>query len=257
MTVSSNTTAAQEMQDDCFTHGDFVNHGIKIGTTVMWRGCPLCRSEKDAKLTEEYADKERRERDARYKARLGHFGIPRRFENKTFDTFMAVSEAQQKAVDVARSFAAEFPKHFKAGTCVVFSGKPGTGKSHLALAIAQTMLPDQSEWNALYVTAREMVMQMRASWGKEDGPSELTVLSDFVKRHLLIIDEVGSQFGSDAELTQFFSVIDARYREQRPTILLTNLNRDGLSQFIGERAFDRLREDGIWVAFDWESHRHA
>jgi DNA replication protein DnaC len=28
-----------------------------------------------------------------------------------------------------------------------------------------------------------------------------------------------------------------------------------MKEFLGERSFDRLREGGIWVAFDWESHR--
>lgn len=40
-----------------------------------------------------------------------------------------------------------------------------------------------------------------------------------------------------------------------PTILLTNQNKAGMKVFLGDRSFDRLREGGQWVTFDWESHR--
>ena len=77
----------------------------------------------------------------------------------------------------------------------------------------------------------------------------------FTHTHLLIIDEVGVQFGTEAERTQLFGIIDERYREQRPSILLTNLGLDDSKSFIGARAYDRLRECGQWVPFDWESYR--
>jgi DNA replication protein DnaC len=52
-----------------------------------------------------------------------------------------------------------------------------------------------------------------------------------------------------------FDVINRRYRDLHPTILLSNLDRDGLRAYLGERSFDRLREGGIVVPFDWESYR--
>src|SRR5260364_148967 len=52
-----------------------------------------------------------------------------------------------------------------------------------------------------------------------------------------------------------FDVLNRRYRDMRPTILLTNLGKAGMKAFLGARSFDRLREGGIWVPFDWESYR--
>ena len=74
---------------------------------------------------------------------------------------------------------------------------------------------------------------------------------------LLVIDEIGVQYGTDSEQTILFDVLDKRYRDMRPTILLTNQNTIGLKAFIGERAFDRLTETARWVAFDWPSHRRT
>ena len=72
---------------------------------------------------------------------------------------------------------------------------------------------------------------------------------------LLILDEVGMQYGTEAEQITLFDIIDKRYRDLKPTILLTNQNSSGLKQFLGERSFDRVKEECIWVTFLWASHR--
>lgn len=77
-----------------------------------------------------------------------------------------------------------------------------------------------------------------------------------VEPDLLILDEVGVQHGSDTEKLILFEIINGRYEAARPTIVISNLDAAGLEQFLGERAFDRLREGGgRLVVFDWESHR--
>ena len=64
------------------------------------------------------------------------------------------------------------------------------------------------------------------------------------------------QFGSDTEKLILFDVLNERYEKRRPTLLLSNLVVDDVQAYLGERIFDRLREDGgEAVAFDWESHR--
>lgn len=83
---------------------------------------------------------------------------------------------------------------------------------------------------------------------------------------LLILDEVGVQFGSDTERLLLFDILNERYERRRPTILMSNLALDdaeeggrvvpGIKSYLGERVFDRLREDGGQsVVFDWPSHR--
>ena len=72
----------------------------------------------------------------------------------------------------------------------------------------------------------------------------------------LVIDEVGVQFGTETEKFIFYEVINRRYENVLPTVLISNLTSDELKTFIGDRAFDRFREDGgAILAFDWESYR--
>ena len=63
------------------------------------------------------------------------------------------------------------------------------------------------------------------------------------------------QFGTDSEQNHIFDVLDSRYREMRPTIILTNMDKEGLKGFVGDRVFDRMTEVAKWVPFAWASYR--
>ena len=53
-----------------------------------------------------------------------------------------------------------------------------------------------------------------------------------------------------------FDVINGRYEEELPTVIISNLDVAGVKEIIGDRCIDRLRQDGGKViAFDWESQR--
>ena len=55
-----------------------------------------------------------------------------------------------------------------------------------------------------------------------------------------------------------FDVLNDRYGEMRPTILLGNLTTTELETYLGERILDRLRELGsVTVPFAWPSHRRG
>ena len=72
---------------------------------------------------------------------------------------------------------------------------------------------------------------------------------------LLILDEVGVQFGSDFEKQILFDVLNERYEKLKPSILLSNIPGDQLADYLGERVTDRLRENGgKMIGFDWDSY---
>jgi DNA replication protein DnaC len=82
------------------------------------------------------------------------------------------------------------------------------------------------------------------------------VIAQYVKTAYLFIDEVGIQYGTESEQIAMFDIINGRYEYQRPTILITNLDINGLKDIMGERIIDRLRQDGgQLLAFNWKSLR--
>lgn len=242
----------EQRTDECETHGQYESDGYTVGRHTHWSRCPVCvkleKEKDDADKARFLAEKEQ----LRIEAKMRRVGIPLRFRDKDFASFMADTDAKEKARATAMEFAQNFDQHAKKGTVLVFSGLPGTGKSHLAIAIAQAVMENRT---VFYTSAIDAVRMVRDTWRKGSERSELEVLDMFNDLGLLILDEVGVQYGTDAEQITLFDIIDKRYRDMMPTILLTNQNRAGMKEFLGDRSFDRLREGGIWVTFDWTSHR--
>lgn len=240
----------------CETHGEYASMGTTLSllSTVrtFWSSCPTCASEQREAEEKRRVAEEETNRQRRMEQRLSTSGIPARFRDRTFDNYIADTEPKKKALEVAIEFAANFDEHYRNGTMVVFSGKPGTGKSHLAIAAAMTVM---DAGTALYVNALDMIRMVRDTWRRDSDMTETAVLNELSTVKLLVIDEIGVQYGTEGEQVILFDVLNRRYRDLMPTILLTNLGAKGMKEFLGERSFDRLREGGIWVAFDWESHR--
>lgn len=250
--IAALTVAQSERAASCETHGDYTAKGFAVGRVTHWMGCPACSKQAQAERGLADAARGVAEAQRRLESSLNQAGIPVRYRRKTFESFIVENDAQERALCVAMEFAANFETHRRSGTVIVFSGVPGTGKSHLAIAIAQAVM---ARHTALYTSAIDAVRMIRNTWRRDSERTETQVLDMLAGVDLLVLDEVGVQYGTEAEQVNLFDIIDKRYRALMPTILLTNQGKSGLKTFLGDRSFDRLREGGHWVIFDWESYR--
>ncbi|HBU6027052.1 TPA: ATP-binding protein, partial [Klebsiella pneumoniae] len=97
---------------------------------------------------------------------------------------------------------------------------------------------------------------VKSTWRHNADTTEESVLDHYASLDLLIIDEVGVQFGSPAEMTILHEVINARYESVLPTILISNLPPEQLKEFISDRIFDRVTDGGRnYLVFNWASFR--
>lgn len=238
----------------CEKHGEFSAKGTLLPRIKreIWSTCPGCEAERLASEEEQRQMRAVELARADMETKLEQVAIPARFVGKTLDNFHADTEAQKYALTVARDFLENFSSYAKTGSGLILSGMPGTGKSHLAGAILQGLLPRRV---GLYTTAMGIIRSVRSTWRKDSARSEGEVLAILRNVPLLVVDEIGVQYGTDGEQTILFDVLDGRYREMQPSILLTNQDRAGFKQFIGERAYDRLTETCRWIPFDWPSYR--
>jgi DNA replication protein DnaC len=197
--------------------------------------------------------KARAERQAKIEARLDQAGIPALFRDRSFMNYDARSEGQRAALAKFEAFADRFPAHLKTGTVLVGMGKVGTGKSHLACAVANYLMARGH--TAYFTSTARLFTKIRGTWAKSSEISEEQMLKQFESIDLMILDEVGLQRGTDDEQRTLHELLEARRLNCKPTILLTNLDGADLKGFLGERFLDRLSESGVSVKFNWESHR--
>jgi len=250
--VTQNLTEERE----CPEHGKYIaqgEHKANISRTI-WARCPVCR-EADEQAVKAEADRTAAAaKAASIERALKLANIPKRFTGRTFDTFVAGDAKQATALTTCRAYAEDFSDALRSGGSLVLSGAPGTGKSHLAASVMLQVMAGGC--TVQYMTCMDMIRAIRGTWRKDSERTEDDVLRELGETlDLLVIDEVGVQYGTEGEQTVVFDVLDRRYRQMRPTILISNANREQFRAYVGDRVYDRLREVAKWVPFDWDSFR--
>lgn len=178
-------------------------------------------------------------------------GIRELHMNCSFDNYHISHQGQQKALENARQYAENFSGNIAS---FVFSGKPGTGKNHLAAAICNSLL--LRDFSVLIITVADMMLAMKDTFHHAANTTEEQLIDDLSRVDLLVIDEIGMQFESRYEKVIINQIVDRRSSSKHPTGMLTNLNSHEMSALLGERVMDRMRlGNSLWVTFNWESYR--
>lgn len=245
---------AETRQDSCPQHGEFTSTHIVYRETDHWSGCPECSEEKAAaKRDEEIAEMRQEAARNKLERMVGYACLPPRFVGKTFDTYFAETEQQKAYLGKCQAYAASFPARMVEGEGLMLLGTPGTGKTHLAVATLNEVIRTHKT-PGLYTTAARMFRRIKDTYGNSEE-SESQAIEAFTAPKLLVLDEIGVSFGSDAELNYLFDVMNERYEQCLPTIIVSNVQPAELGQWMGERVVDRLRESSKMMVFDWESAR--
>ncbi|HIH5821206.1 TPA: ATP-binding protein [Proteus mirabilis] len=217
--------------------------------------CPHCLMEELEALKIEQRDYDMRFKKKLTEKLLDELHVPERFKSCTLDNYEAVNKDAQYNLNVCKAYVKKWEDRLKNGGGLVMCGKPGTGKNHLALAIAKSVVEDYQN-SALFTTALRIARKFKSTWSKNSTETEFEVIRIYTKPDLLIIDEVGVQFGTEAEKLILFEIINTRYEKMKPTILISNQTREELGAFIGERVIDRMNDGGgCTLAFTWDSYR--
>lgn len=153
----------------------------------------------------------------------------------------------------------------EAGGIVALIGGRGTGKSRMAYEIAKhadlpratrKIGPNAFEpLPAIYRTAMELFVELRASYHPKADWSEFDLLRWYRNAALLVIDEVQESAETNFENQKLTAVIDSRYQDGRPTILIANLTTDQLAKSISDSVISRIQESGGIVPCNWPSYR--
>lgn len=239
---------------NCASHGEHESTLIRIAGREIWSECPKCAREKIDKEDKQLrADAFRAQEQAKAQQLFGRAAIPKRFITRTLDNYVAKNEGETKALNAVTRYVQNWSENRENGASLIFTGNPGTGKTHLAVGIARKVM--ELSGTAMYTRVIEIAQAVKETY-TGGGKTERKVIRSFADPDLLIIDEVGRQYGTDAEKMYLFEVINARYEECKPTILISNLNINQLKEYIDPAAMDRLREGGgRMIAFDWDSNR--
>lgn len=218
------------------------------------------RKEAQRKVAEEEQER-RRAMQQKIERLLGRSGIKRRFQQRTFENFRCDTPGRKKNYGIAKEYADNFAYHRARGDGLYIEGTNGTGKTHLAAAIALQLIGEGIP--VICKTSSDLLMDIKKSFDSE-GAREHEVLAVYKRVDLLIIDDLGKEQCSDWSMSTLYSILNDRYEDMKPTIVTTNYNADNLVSALTPKGYDgtkitaiisRLREVSTVMTMAWGDAR--
>src|SRR5258705_8606120 len=193
--------------------------------------------------------------------------IPIRYEHCDFESYSRdVGQTPQHAKSLkeaklqATGFVQNYPGSAEKG--LLLMGSSGVGKTHLAVAALKELI--HRGHAGLFCDYRELLKEIQASYNPASESTEMSILEPIRTVEVLVLDDLGASKPSDWVRDIVGIVLNARYNENRTTIITTNYldnpaaegeaarlpngkliaptREDALEQRIGSRMRSRLYE---------------
>jgi DNA replication protein DnaC len=228
------------------------------GATEKWTAYD--EAEERRRADEEHERRQTVMRD-RIKGLIGKSGIKARFQQRTFDNFICDTPERKRCYKTAKEYADNFRFYKARGDGLYIEGPNGTGKTHLAAAVALQLIGEGVP--VICKTSSDLLNDIKKTFDS-DNINEHAALDIYKKADLLIIDDLGKEQCTDWSMSMLYSIINDRYEDMKPTIVTTNHNANDLTRALTPKGFDntkivaiisRLREVSKVVTMAWTDIR--
>lgn len=211
----------------------------KFVVLLGWRQqdhCELCGAivaEEREKQEEEHAER------MTIKNYLERSGLMRGIlAGMTFENFDPKIAGTAK--DIAEEYADKFSRETTRG--LMFYGKAGSGKTHLAVAIARRII-ETKQIQVRFARVVDLLSEIRKTFDENESyrtENESDLIKKYIAVPLLVIDDLGSEKTTDWVRQILYQIIDERWIEQKPIIVTSNLKPNELKARFEERIASRV-----------------
>lgn len=119
---------------------------------------------------------------------------------------------------------------------LLFSGQPGVGKTHLAIAVLFELI-SRYRVRGRFVDFTSLTQRLQSSLDRSNSDSTASILGPLEDAEVLVVDELGSGSPKLVSWTNevSYSLINKRYQRRLPTLFTTNYRLEEIE----ERSLDR------------------
>jgi DNA replication protein DnaC len=209
------------------------------------RTCPFNKCDGDGFVVDEVARVARACRCrpqlvSRQHAALLSARIPKRYREVSFDR-PPVPQIADPVVRAVRRYVRNLDTNLSEGHGLWFHGPSGTGKTTLAMLVAKVAM-EAGHTVAIYSMPR-LLSELRTTYRDDAEIQDVELLDRLANVELLVIDDLGTERRNDWVLEQLYVIINARYEEERPLVVTTNvIEPDELAAQVTPRVLSRLEE---------------
>ena len=230
------------------------------------------KAARQAKEQEEREAEEARAMQERVRRIIGDSGMNNRFLRRTFETYQTARENQnvlRACKQYADTFRDKLPKNNPdpGRNGLFITGPKGTGKTHLAAAIANQLM--QEGMPVVCMTMIDLLDRIKRTYeqNRQHGGevNEGSILNTYKTVPLLIIDDMGKEPATEWAVSKIYAIINARYEAYMPTVITTNYTdselmrrltpKDSADETTADATIDRLREMCVGIVTSGTSWR--
>lgn len=121
---------------------------------------------------------------------------------------------------------------------LVLLGPSGTGKTHLAAAIANQLVA--TETAALYVSVPELLDHLRSAFDGDDQTSPDGILSQIVQAPVLVLDDLGIGGTTPWAAEKLDRILTHRFNSRMPTVIASSADESSFDERVRTRLFDMV-----------------
>lgn len=196
--------------------------------------CPICKDEGfvDSKPCECY-----RKLMIREAYRLSNIG--ERIQTENFSTFSLGLHSERKYMECVLHKAKLYcQKDASVKNNLLLTGSTGTGKTFLSSCIAKEFL--DSGHFVLYLTATKVFQLIDDAKFRREGNEFSDAVEMLSVCDLLIIDDLGTEYGFGYPQSQLFDILESRMLAGKRTVISTNMDLNELNQKYSPRLVSRI-----------------
>lgn len=158
------------------------------------------------------------------------------FSNLTCDYYEGESlELFQKAVTSCKNFINNFNSDYHN---LLFYGTVGSGKTFLSCCVAKELL--ERDYSVMFFSAVELFRKILLLIDYTDNTKLNNFFDSIYQCDLLVIDDLGTENSTDYFKTNLCDIINTRIEMEKPMIITTNLNMEGIRERYTDRVFSRI-----------------
>jgi DNA replication protein DnaC len=183
--------------------------------------------------------------------------VKKRFCNYQIYNDNKIAEMQKSKIDYFKTIA-ETWKDKRITPIIVIYGNTGTGKGHMVTAFIYELIY-RYNIKARFVKYNSLMKEIQDSYDSEEV-TEKQILNHYKTADLTVLDEIGIvEKNSNWAFNILYDIIDYRYENGKPTIIISNLGEQKLPDYFkkfNERLYSRVfAKSNQAMFFNWEDYR--
>ena len=183
------------------------------------------------------------------------------YRHMQFSNYKVISSKHENLLKIAKKYTGAFNMLRKKGKGITIVGEKGNGKTHIAAAISNFLIQQQSR-NVVFENVPYLMSKIRSLYtqgynsSSGERATEIDIINRLCDSDLLVLDDIGACAWSGKDEERLYIIIDQCITRHTPIIATTNLkNDDEMTKCLGDRAYSRLAAANVAITNTCPSYR--